>query len=320
MPHANACLTPRGRQVLVTRIADGWPVSRAARAAGISRQTGSKWWNRYRREGSPGLVDRRSVVRRQARAHPPELGARLFSCGASSESDHTGWRGRRAWRARRCMPSCVVTGLGRLDRLEPRPPVIRYERAAPGELLHLDTKQLGRIRPGGGLPKPQRAAGYGAGRKQTIGWNRVHVAVDDHSRISYVEELADEAPATTVGFLRRAVAFYARHGISVERVLTDNGNPYRSRAFVAACAELAVSPRRTRPYRPQTNGASEFERFIRTLLHEWAYPGAFHDTAARVASLPRFVDFYNRSRPHWSLNGQAPMSRAPVNNLRGKNS
>jgi transposase InsO family protein len=135
------------------------------------------------------------------------------------------------------------------------------------------------------------------------------VAVDDHSRIAYVEELADEAPATTVGFLRRAVAFYARHDITVERVLTDNGNPYRSRDFRAACIDLAISPRRTRPYRPQTNGKAE--RFIRTLLAEWAYAGAFHDTAARVASLPGFVDFYNRSRPHWSLNGQPPMSRAP---------
>jgi len=309
VPHANACLTPRGRLVLVQRIADGWPVSRAARAAGISRQTGSKWWNRYRREGAGGLVDRRSVVRRQARAHPAELGERL--CRLRREQ-RVGPH-RLAWQTGLARSTVYALlrrhGLGRLDRLEPRPPVIRYERAAPGELLHLDTKQLGRIRPGGGLPKPQRTAGYAAGRKRAIGWDRVHVAVDDHSRIAYVEELADEAPATTAAFLERAVAFYAGHGISIQRVLSDNGGCYRSRLFAAAAERLGIGLRKTRPYRPQTNGKAE--RFIRTLLSEWAYAGAFHDTAQRVASLPAFVDYYNRSRPHWSLNGQPPMSRAP---------
>jgi transposase InsO family protein len=315
MSHANACLTPRGRQVLVTRIADGWPVSRAARAAGISRQTGSKWWNRYRREGSPGLLDRRSVVRRQARAHPPELGARL--CRLRRElrvGPH-----RLAWQTGLSRSTVYALlrrhGLGRLDRLEPRPPVIRYERAAPGELLHLDTKSLGRIGPGGG----HRVHGRGERhRHRRIGWNRVHVAVDDHSRIAYVEELTDESPATTAAFLERALTFYAGHGITVQRVLSDNGGCYRSRLFAATAERLGVALRKTRPYRPQTNGKAE--RFIRTLLSEWAYAAAFHDTAQRVASLPAFVDFYNRSRPHWSLNGQPPMSRAPVNNLSGKNS
>jgi transposase InsO family protein len=314
MSHANACLTPRGRQVLVTRIADGWPVSRAARAAGISRQTGSKWWNRYRREGSPGLLDRRSVVRRQARAHPPELGARL--CRLRRElrvGPH-----RLAWQTGLSRSTVYALlrrhGLGRLDRLEPRPPVIRYERAAPGELLHLDTKSLGRIGPGGG----HRVHGRGERhRHRRIGWNRVHVAVDDHSRIAYVEELTDESPATTAAFLERALTFYAGHGITVQRVLSDNGGCYRSRLFAATAERLGVALRKTRPYRPQTNGKAE--RFIRTLLSEWAYAAAFHDTAQRVASLPAFVDFYNRSRPHWSLNGRPPMSRAPVNNLSGKN-
>jgi transposase InsO family protein len=318
MPHANACLTPRGRQALVTRIAGGWSVSRAARAAGISRQTGSKWWNRYRREGAAGLVDRRSVVRRQARAHPPEIGAQL--CRLRREQ-RVGPH-RLAWQTGLARSTVYALlrrhGLGRLDRLEPRPPIIRYERAAPGELVHLDTKSLGRIRPGGGLPKPQRRAGYGAGRKQAIGWNRVHVAVDDHSRLAYVEELGDESPATTAGFLERAVAFYAAHGIRVERVLSDNGGCYRSRLFAAAAERLGIGLRKTQPYRPQTNGKAE--RFIRTLLSEWAYADVFHDTAARIASLPAFVDHYNRFRPHWSLAGQPPMSRAPVNNLMGKNS
>jgi transposase InsO family protein len=313
--HANARLTPRGRLILVERVAAGWPVSRAARAAGISRQTGSKWWHRYHREGEPGLVDRRSVVHHQARALEPVLVDELCRLRRGLRvGPH-----RLAWRTGISRSTIYAVlrrnGLSRLDRLEPRPPVIRYERAAPGELVHLDTKSLGRIMPGGGHRIHGRQAGD---RHHGLGWNRVHVAVDDYSRLAYVEELADEAPATTAAFLERAVAFYAGHGIRVQRILTDNGNPYRSRDFRAACAALAISPRRTRPYRPQTNGKAE--RFIRTLLTEWAYARPFHDTAARVAALPAFIDFYNRSRPHWSLNGQPPVSRVPpVNNLTGKN-
>jgi transposase InsO family protein len=316
MPHANACLTPRGRAVLVERVAGGWSVSRAARAAGISRQSGSKWWNRYCRQGAAGLVDRRSAVHRQARAHPAELDERL--CRLRREQ-RVGPH-RLAWQTGLARSTVYAVlrrhGLSRLDRLEPRPPVIRYERSAAGELLHLDTKQLGRIGAGGG----HRAVGRRGpvNRHRGIGWNRVHVAIDDHSRIAYVEELADEAPATTAAFLQRAVAYYAGHGITIERVLSDNGGCYRSRVFAAAAERLGVALRKTRPYRPQTNGKAE--RFIRTLLNEWAYADAFHDTAARVASLPAFVDHYNRSRPHWSLAGQPPMSRAPVNNLTGKNS
>ena len=318
MSHANARLTPRGRLILMERIAGGWTVSRAARAAGISRQTGSKWWNRYRREGMPGLVDRRSVVRHQAR----QLDAAVVDELCRLRRQLRVGPHRLAWQTGLARSTVYALlrrhGLGRLDRLEPRPPIIRYERAAAGELVHLDTKSLGRIRPGGGLPKPQRTAGYGGGRKAGIGWNRVHVAIDDYSRLAYVEELADEAPRTTAAFLERAVAFYAGCGIRVERVLSDNGGCYRSRLFGATAARLGIGLRKTRPYRPQTNGKAE--RFIRTLLAEWAYATTFHDTAARAAALPAFVDHYNRSRPHWSLNGQPPMSRAPVNNLLGKNS
>jgi transposase InsO family protein len=205
-------------------------------------------------------------------------------------------------------------GLGRLDRLEPRPPVVRYERQRPGELVHLDTKQLGRIPDGGG----HRVHGRTGHHPTALGWDRVHVAIDDHSRLAYAEELADEQPGTTVAFLRRAVAFFASHGIAVERVLTDNGNPYRSRTFRQACLELGIAARRTRPYRPQTNGKAE--RLIRTLLGEWAYASAFDATADRIASLPSYLDFYNQQRPHWSLAGQSPISRTPVNNLAGKNS
>jgi transposase InsO family protein len=205
-------------------------------------------------------------------------------------------------------------GLGRLDRLEPRPAVVRYERARPGELVHLDTKRLGRIGQGGGHRVHERSE---AVRHRRIGWDQVHLAIDDHSRLAYAEELADESPETTAAFLRRAWRFYAGHGITIERVLTDNGRPYVSDAFAFACDELGIGHRRTRPYRPQTNGKAE--RLVRTLLREWAYARPFDSTAERTRSLDLFIDFYNRRRPHWSLSGQPPISRTPVNNPTGKN-
>jgi transposase InsO family protein len=315
MSHANARLTPKGRSILVDRIASGWTITAAARAAGISRQTGSKWWLRFRSEGSLGLADRRSVVVHQARAHPPELAAAL--CARRRElrvGPHV-----LAWEAG--LPRSTVyaflrrAGISRLDRLEARPPVVRYERERPGELVHLDTKMLGRIGPGGG----HRITGpRGKDRHRGIGWNRVHVAIDDFSRLAYAEELPDESPTTTADFLRRAWRFYGAHGINIERILTDNGGCYRSHDFAAACDELGLGHRRTRPYRPQTNGKAE--RMVRTLISEWAYASPFTDTAQRIAALGRYLDFYNTRRPHWSLAGQPPMSRTPVNNLTGKNS
>jgi len=251
MAHASASLTPRGRRLLVDRVSSGWTITRAAQAAGISRQTGSKWVARFRAEGETGLVDRRSVVRRQVRAHPGPLVARV--CARRLErrvGPHV-----LAWEAG--LPRSTVyawlrrAGLSRLDRLEPRPPVVRYERSRPGELVHLDTKQLGRIRPGGGHRIHGRRL---RDHHRGLGWDRVHVAIDDHSRLAYAEELADESPDTTAGFLHRARRFYEAHGIGIERVLTDNGGCYRSRAFAAACDELGIGHRFTRPYRPQTNG------------------------------------------------------------------
>lgn len=318
MAHASARLTPRGRRLLVERVRSGWTITKAAEAAGISRQTGSKWIARFRCEGDAGLLDRSSAAHRQPRAHPPAIVERLCARRrALRVGPHV-----LAWESGLARSTVYELlrreGLGRLDRLEPRPPIVRYERERPGELVHLDTKQLGRIRPGGGLPKPRRAAGYGAGRKRAIGWNRVHVAIDDHTRLAYVEELPDETPATTAAFLRRAWRFYSAHGITIERILTDNGGCYRSRDFASACDDLGIGHRFTRPYRPQTNGKAE--RLVRTLLGEWAYARPFADTAERIALLPAFLDFYNRRRPHWSLSGQPPISRLPVNDPIGKNS
>lgn len=313
MSHASARLTPRGRRLLVDRVRSGWTVTLAADAAGISRQTGSKWIGRFRREGEPGLRDRSSAVHHQARAHPASLVERL--CARRPElrvGPHVlGWE---TGLARSTVYALLRReGLGRLDRLEPRPPVVRYERERPGELVHLDTKMLGRIGPGGG----HRIPGIKVNRHRGIGWNRVHIAIDDHSRLAYAEELSDESPATTTAFLHRAWRFYADHGISIERILTDNGGCYRSHDLAAACDELGIGHRFTRPYRPQTNGKAE--RMVSTLLAEWAYAKPFENTAERIALLPTFIDFYNHRRPRWSLAGQPPISHAPVNNLIGKN-
>jgi transposase InsO family protein len=314
MSHANARLTPKGRAILVARISSGWTITAAARAAGISRQTGSKWWSRYRFAGESGLFDHRSVVRRQAHAHSADLVARL--CARRRElrvGPHV-----LAWETGLARSTVYAflrrAGISRLDRLEPRQPVVRYERERPGELVHLDTKMLGRISSGGGHRIHGRRVGDS---HHGLGWNRVHVAIDDFSRLAYAEELPDESPTTTAGFLRRAWRFYGAHGITIERILTDNGGCYRSHDFAAACDELGLGHRRTRPYHPQTNGKAE--RMVRTLINEWAYSQPFTDTSQRIAALDRFLDFYNHRRPHWSLAGQPPISRTPVNNLTGKN-
>jgi transposase InsO family protein len=312
MAHPNARLTPRGRALLAARIRSGLTITAAAQAAGISRQSGSKWWHRAQ---TGDLVDHSSAVRHQPRRHAPDLVATLCARRrALRVGPHV-----LAWQSGLARSSVYAilrrAGLGRLDRIDPRPAVVRYERERPGELVHLDTKMLGRIGPGGGhrfRGTPARCTYRG------IGWDRVHIAIDDHSRLAYAEELPDERPATTAAFLRRAWRFYAAHGITIERILTDNGGCYRSRDLAAACDELGIGHRRTRPYRPQTNGKAE--RMVRTLLAEWAYTQPFSDTAERIACLPRFLDFYNHDRPHWSLAGQPPISRTPVNNLRGKNS
>jgi transposase InsO family protein len=302
MGHASARLTPLGRALLIDRIRSGWTITAASAAAGVSRQTGSKWW--HRREAGP-LVDRPSAVRHQGRLIPEALVVRLCRERlARRVGPHV-----LAWETSMARSTVYAIlrrqGLARLDRLEPRASVVRYERARPGELVHLDTKMLGRIGPGGG----HRMSGDRSERHRGIGWDRVHVAIDDHSRLAYAEELPDESPATTAAFLRRTWGFFAGHGITVERVLTDNGGCYRSRAFAEACDELGIGHRLTRPYRPQTNGKAE--RLIRTLLVEWAYAGPFIDTAERIADLPAWLDFYNTRRPHWALAGRPPISRVP---------
>lgn len=311
MPHPNARLTPRGRRLLADRIQAGWTITRAAAAAGISRQTGSKWWHRA---GHGEFVDRSSAPHDPARRHRPDVVAAL--CARRRElrvGPHV-----LAWEAGMAPSSAYAIlrrhGLARLDRLEPRPPLIRYERERSGELVHLDTKQLARIPDGGGYHFVGRTV---RPEQRGTGWDQVHVAIDDHSRLAYAEELTDQSPATTAAFLERAWRFFGAHGITIERILTDNGQPYLSRTFAATCDELGIGHRRTRPHRPQTNGKAE--RFIRTLLAEWAYARPYTTTADRVTDLAAFLDFYNRRRPHWSLAGQPPITRTGVNKLAGKN-
>jgi len=307
--HRNARLTPRGRWLLVERIChQRVPLKLAAEAAGISTRTASKWVSRYRSEGMPGLEDRSSAPHRVPGRTSEEYVAAIAAL-----------RRVRMTAAEigelLAMPISTVSavllriGLGKRSRLEPLEPPNRYERERPGELVHIDVKKLGRIQNVGhritGDRRDQRPRRI-AGRKQT-GWEYVHVCVDDACRAAYVEVLADEKGVTVAGFLRRAVAFYARHGIRVERVMTDNGAGYRSVVHAIACRTLGIRHLRTRPYRPRTNGKAE--RFIRTMLGGWAYGAIYSTSAERTRALPAWLDHYNRRRPHRSLNNQAPLTR-----------
>jgi transposase InsO family protein len=307
--HKNARSCPASREVLVSRVLrEGWSVPEAAEAAGLSKRTAYKWLQRYKAEGLSGLADRSSRPRRQPRR---TSGAQVKRIVTLRRQRMTG--AEIAFRLQ--MPRSTVArvlqrvGLARLRLLEPPEPVRRYEKKHPGELLHLDIKKLGRIRGVG-----HRITGNRRDTSPGAGWEYVHVCVDDHSRLAYVEVLPDERQGTATGFLERAVAWYAEHGIQTQRILTDNGNGYRSHRFADACRRLAVGHGFTRPYRPQTNGKAE--RLIQTLLREWAYRFAYRSSRQRRLRLARYLHFYNWHRQHTSLNRRAPASRLPsVNNL-----
>jgi transposase InsO family protein len=318
--HANARLSPNGRRLLVDRIErDGWTVQAAAEAAGISSRTARKWLARWRSQGQAGLLDRSSapkVVANRTDAGTVELIAGLrglrFSGPQIAEIIDR--------------PLSTVSavlkriGMGRLGRLGLQP-AVRYERKRPGELIHTDIKKLGRIVGGAGKQVRQvkrqhnRTAVTDAGgvRRKTIGYDCVHIAIDDATRLAYAEMLADEKAETAVGFLRRAVVFFERHGMTVERVLTDNGSAYVSAAHAIACRQLGLRHLRTRPYRPQTNGKAE--RFIRTMLEGWAYGPIYGSSAERTAALDGWLWHYNHRRKHQAIGRQPPISR--LNNLLG---
>lgn len=299
--HGSARLSVHSRGTIARRVLEeGWCITAAASAADVSRQTASKWVRRFRDEGEDGLQDRSRRPSRIPRRVPAATVRAILRLRWARMGPHRiGW----ALGLARSTVYAVLRRLGvsRLRRLEPRPEVIRYEWSAPGDLLHLDTKKLGRIAGVGHRFGPRTH------RNRGIGWNLVHVAIDDHSRLAYAEELADEHPATTVAFLERALAFYAAHGIPVRRVLTDNGGNYRSRAFRAALADRGIAERKTRPYTPRTNGKAE--AMVKILLNSWAYARPYGSSEERAAALAVFLDYYNHRRPHGGLNGARPIDR-----------
>jgi transposase InsO family protein/transposase len=320
--HGNAALTPNQRLRLARRVVEqDWSLGEAAGAAEVSERTARKWVARYREEGEAGVADRPSAPRSQAGATPED---RLQAIAALRRVRLTGAEIAEALGMAVSTVQGILTriGLGKLSRLEPPEPPNRYERGRAGELLHIDVKQLGRIAGAGhrvvGSRKSQngRRARRRAGE---LGWEFVHICVDDATRLAYVEVLADEKATTVAGFLRRAVAFYRTHGIRVERVMTDNGPGYRSTLHALACRALRIKHLRTRPYRPRTNGKAE--RFIRTLLAGWAYAAIYRSSAEREAALSGWLDFYNSRRPHGSLGHRAPLQRLKAlpsgNNLVG---
>jgi transposase InsO family protein len=318
--HANARTCPKSRRLLVDRLEGDWSLRSAAEAAGVSERTAAKWLARWRAEGHAGLEDRSSAPRRV----PSRLGAeRLAAIEALRRLRMT------AAEIAECLGMALSTvsrwlrriGLGKRSRLSPPEPPNRYERGRPGELVHVDVKKLGRISARGaghrvtGHRRSQFKRGPDHDRRGVTGWEFVHVCVDDATRLAYVEVLGDERGATAAGFLRRAVAWFKGMGITVERVLSDNGACYRSGVHAQACRELSMRHLFTRPYRPRTNGKAE--RFIQTLTNRWAYGAIYGSSAERTAALPGWLDHYNFRRRHGSLGHRPPAARLAELEQRG---
>ena len=311
--HRRAKLTVTGRETLVRRVTEqGWPACRAAEAMGISRATAYKWVRRYRTEGPVGLIDRSSRPHHQPRRLPHQLEERILAIRR-----HQRWGPHQISHALHIPRSTIYAmllraGCSRLadfDRITKQP--IRYVRERPGELLHIDIKKMGRIPPGGGHRIHGRRAG--ASSPHRMGYDYLHVAVDDASRLAYVRAFPDERGDTARTFLQAAHAFFLARGVRVERVLTDRGSAYVSRTFNGALADLGITHKMTRPRRPQTNGKAE--RFNRILAEEWAYARPYASNQARLDALPRWLYRYNARRPHTALNGLSPLDI--VNNVCG---
>ena len=313
--HGNARSCPHSRRLLVERVErECWSVARAARAAGISERTACKWLARYRAEGEAGLRDRSSAPHRIPHRTPHErvqavLALRRLQMTAREISEVL------------ALPLSTISallrrhGLGRLSRLAPPEPANRYERRRPGELVHVDVKKLGRFgRPGHRLFGRSSQAGWQR-RRFDLGWEYLHVCVDDATRLAYVELLPDERGETVTAFLERAHAWYQLHGIAVKRVMTDNGSGYRSLAHAQACRRLRLRHLRTRPYRPRTNGKAE--RLVQTSLREWAYARSYANSEQRAHALQGWLHHYNWNRPHASLGYRPPITRIPLNNVVG---
>jgi transposase InsO family protein len=310
--HGNAALSWSGRRELARRVVEqGWTLTAAAEAAGVSVRCARKWVGRWR-AGDRRLLDRSSAPRRVANRTDPQRVAvivrlRQLRMTAAEVAEVL------------AMPPSTVSGIltrlgiGRLGRIGLEQPT-RYERSRPGELIHIDVKKLGRIRGVGhrisGSRASQAKTRINGRRSGVAGWEFVHIAVDDYSRLAYAEVLDDETAATAAGFLRRAVAFYRRYGIEVEQLLTDNGSCYRAVAHALACRLLGIKHLRTRPHRPQTNGKAE--RFIRTMLAGWAYGPIYGSSAERTRALDGWLWHYNHQRRHSALGHQPPITRTNV--------
>lgn len=307
MAHRRAKLTPLGRALLVERILiHGWPVAQAAEAAGVSRPTAHKWIRRFKAEGIEGLADRSSAPRRCPNALPASAQRKILAARR-----RTNWGPHRLgpWLGH---PRSTVYGVlrrhgrSRLSDLDrPTREVIRYEKDRPGELIHIDVKKLGRIPPGGGWRFRGRSA---ATHGHNMGIDYLHAAVDDHSRLAYVEALPDERGTTCAGFLARAAEHFASMQIGIEAVMTDNAWNYTHSAdFADVLADIGADHVTIRPHRPQTNG--KVERFNRTLKEEWAYVKLYRSNPERLRALDRWLEFYNSERPHTALGGRPPASR-----------
>jgi transposase InsO family protein len=305
--HQNARTTPRGRSLMIRRLAEGWPIAAVAAAFGVDARTVRKWRDRHATAGDAGLADRSS--------RPHHSPSRL---AGTVEAEIEALRRERlsgpaiARQLGRPVATIGVVlrrrGLGRLEALDPKPAVIRYQRDQPGELIHIDIKKLGRIDGIG-----HRISGDRRGQKRGTGWEFLHVCIDDASRLAYTEILPDERKESAVAFLERALAWYATLGVTVERVMTDNGSAYRSHLFRRAIGDAGLKHKRTRPYRPQTNGKAE--RFIQTSLREWAYLQAFESSTARSQAMRPWLHAYNTERPHAALAGKSPLTRLNRDNL-----
>jgi transposase InsO family protein len=321
MVHANAVLTPRGRLLLARRVVDeGWPIARAAEHFHVSWPTAKRWASRYAAMGPPGMTDRSSRPHHCPKRTPQPIVRRIV---------HLRWRHRLsplAIASRLSMPASTVHAvlvrcrLNRLSHVDIRTgePIRRYEHDHPGALIHVDVKKLGNIPDGGGWRFVGRAQG-GKNRRATDGVKRsryrdpklghafVHTVVDDHSRVAYAEIHDNEASETAIAVLHRAVAWFGAHGVSVERVLSDNGSCYRSRTWRQGCAELQIQHKRTRPYRPQTNG--KIERFHRTMANEWAFARHYPNELTRRSALPAWLHAYNHHRQHSAIGKVPPITR-----------
>lgn len=300
--HDNARTTRHSRMLMVQRLSGGWTVAAVARAHGVTPRTVRKWRDRHAAEGAAGLRDRSSrphhspsqlseplsgeiVALRRQRLSGPAIARRLLRPLST-----IGLVLRRA-------------GLGRLAALDPKPAIIRYQRDEPGELIHIDIKKLGRI---DGIGHRITGDRTGQSNQRGTGWEYVHVAIDDASRLAYTELLATERKDSAVPFTARAIAWFASHGVTVERIMTDNGSAYKSFAFRDLLIGRGIKHKRTRPYTPRTNGKAE--RFIQTSLREWAYAQPFHSSTERAAAMPPWIDTYNRSRPHSALGATSPLN------------